>query len=276
MNNRKNEFMKLILVGLLPSLNAIIWMHVFSKGWFAMYSMHVICMMIIPTFLYGPYFKSRMFSFFIEIKTNINLLKLACIGFLTSTVGLLTVAILKPLKNVQFFETIIGNIKSGLTLQGIIQLDRTKMSLFTIISFVYLCVVNPVIEELFWRFFIAKELIRENSEYERIVQSQEEQNSYCNLNDFIDLREIESGTIHKNIKNKEFRKIISSLLYSSYHFFVFSSIITNTLAILGAILLVFVGRFLLYVYEKYNITHSIYIHIGLDIIAVISLFLIFP
>ncbi|KAK6588903.1 hypothetical protein RS030_2261 [Cryptosporidium xiaoi] len=274
MYSRRIGIIKVLLVGLLPSLNAIIWMHILSKGWVAMYSMHTICMIIIPTILYGSYFKSRISVFFSEIRTNISLLKLLCITLLISVLGLLAASFLKLFLNFQFLEEIVKTAKNGLIYQGIIDFDRRKANLYTITSFVYFCTVNPVIEELFWRFFIANELICGSNGHERMSYEQGEQKDCFNPGDFMDLSEVENGIVYQNIENKEPKRIFSSLLYSLYHYFVVSSITTNTLALLGTISLVFIGRFLIYVYERHSIIYSIYIHIGLDIAVVIYLLIL--
>ncbi|KAH8583977.1 CAAX protease self-immunity [Cryptosporidium sp. chipmunk genotype I] len=280
------QFVKIVVIGLLPCLNALFWLGFVSDGWLAMYSMHFICMFFIPTFCYGLQYLTSNLSDAIEYGKTFDILKCICVCLFTSFFGtsclFLLLKISKIIPTFDFFN--IEEIKVGLIREGIIKYPTNRIGFFVWFSSVYFSIVNPIIEELFWRSFVYKELIISLVRNEISLQSsfnindfgvhysdsliERDRNSYL----FESCQDIESGqTSYKS--NTGFVSIICSVLYSIYHFFVLIYFSSIQFSILSTVSLAIIGWILIHVSRKLHITYSIYIHIGMDISIVIFLLL---
>ncbi|OII75360.1 uncharacterized protein cubi_01881 [Cryptosporidium ubiquitum] len=281
------QFIKILIVGILPCLNALFWLGFISNGLFAMYSMHFICMILVPTFCYGFKFLRSNLSDVIEYGKNFDIMKCIYICFFTSASGTACLFLLLEVsKIIPAFDLLkIEGIRDGLIKEGIIKDPKDGLSFFIWFSSIYFSIVNPIIEELFWRSFVYKELTMSL----RIQNESNLRSNYIineirdNYSDFLMARDhsnyliekcqdIESGQINYK-ENTELASIISSALYSLYHFFVLIHFTSITFSALSTVSLAIAGRMLLYVSRKLDIIYSIYIHIGMDISIVLFLML---
>ncbi|KAL7069036.1 hypothetical protein ACR3K2_05690 [Cryptosporidium serpentis] len=262
---------KLFVIGISPTLCVFLCMSIFSSGWLAMYTMHWICMMILPCLYTGNFYINEKY-----VKLKLEKMDLCiyigCIFFIfvffTFTFYLFSFG---PLLWLDILN--IRNIKEKLRFQNIISKEG-KFPAFSIFSCIYFFILNPFIEEIFWRSFLQYEI-------ESCIQTFNYRNelihSKVNLLSSND-KESKFQYISMNrlslMKFDEITSIITSILYSLYHYIVFSNIISVKFAILSCTLLILVGRFLIYVIIKFGIIKAICIHIGIDISVVLSLGLI--
>lgn len=286
--SNRRQFTKIVLVGLLPCLNALIWLSLFSNGWAAMYSMHLICMLIIPTFVYGLNYITSNTRDAMEYMKSFDIVKCIYIALSTSAIGTISLYLLLELQKVSPILNLLnaGEIRKGLLKEGIIKDSVHGLGLFVWFSRVYFSLVNPIVEELFWRSFVYKELIvslgvgSEASLQSRCTFGEigdnytdsflEREHKSCLIEKHID---VESG--QKNYKaTTELMSIICSVLYSSYHFFVLIHFSSLYFSALSTIFLAIAGRILLYVSRKFHIVCSVYIHIGMDISVILFSLLI--
>lgn len=285
LNNR--QFAKILIIGLLPCLNALFWLSFISNGLLAMYSMHSICMIFIPTICYGFKFLTNNLSDAIEYGKSFDIIKCICVSFFTSIFGttslFLLVEVSKIIPRFNFLK--IEEIKDGLLKEGIIKNSINDPCFFMWFSSIYFSIVNPIIEELFWRSFVYKELIASlRFRNELKIRSSFTINGIAdNYSDFLMVKnqsnhlienywDIENGQINYKA-NAELVNIICSVLYSLYHFFVIIHFTSIGFSALSTVLLAIAGRLLLYVSKKFGIIYSVYIHIGMDISIVLFLLL---
>lgn len=283
---KNKQFVKIVIIALLPCLNALFWLFFISNGWLAMYSMHFICMFFIPTFFYGLQYLTSNLSDAREYGKNFDILKCICVCIFTSFFGTTCLFLVSELsKIIPTFDLLnIEEIKNGLLKEGIVKDPTNKIGFSTWFSSIYFSIVNPIIEELFWRSFVYKELI-----ISLRVRNETNPQSRFNINeigahysDFLIARDhssnlfesydVESGQIGYKV-NTELASIICSVLYSLYHFFVLIRFSSIHCSILSTISLAIIGRALLYVNRKFHTIYSVYIHIGMDISIVIFLIL---
>lgn len=253
-----------------------------------MYSMHFICMLVIPTFLYGLDYLTSNIRDAVEYMKSFDLSKCIYVSLFTSVVGTLSLFLILEISRVNQVLNLLKaeEIKKGLLKEGIINGSVHSHTLCIWFSRVYFSIVNPIVEELFWRSFVYKELIVSLGVRNEV--SILSRNTFNEIGDnymdyFLDKKhsncliekhnDAESG--QDNYKATiEFIGVICSVLYSSYHFFVlihFSSLYFSTLS---TIFLAIAGRILLHVSIKFHMVYSVYIHIGMDISIILFSLLI--
>ncbi|KAJ1608847.1 transmembrane domain-containing protein [Cryptosporidium canis] len=269
---------RIVIVGLLPCLNALFWLSFVSNGWIAMYSMHFICMLIFPIFVYGIRYISNNIRDTVEYMKSFDLAMCIYVALFTSAIGTLSLLLLLEISKANPTLNLIKieDIKEGLYKQGIIKDPTHGLGLFALFSGIYFSLVNPVIEELFWRSFLYKELFtslgyRGETHLEHGCVLNEIGDNYM---DFLLIREqsihifdkysdVESG--QKNIVGIGLIDITCSVLYSLYHFFVLIHFFSLSFSTLSTISLAIAGWVLLYISKRFHIMYSIYIHIGMDL-----------
>ncbi|KAK9172578.1 CAAX amino terminal protease [Cryptosporidium meleagridis] len=283
---KNKQFVKIVIIALLPCVNALYWLFYISNGWLAMYSMHFICMLLIPTFCYGLKYLTSNLNDALEYGKNFEILKCIYISIFISVFGTTCLFLVLELsKIIPIFNLLnIEEIKDGLLKEGIIKDSANNIGFSTWFSSIYFSIVNPIIEELFWRSFVYKKLIISLG-----VRNEANPRSRFNINEIeahysdsliaknhrsslFESYDIESGQIGYEA-NTELASIICSVLYSLYHFFVLIRFSSIHCSILSTISLAIIGRALLYVNRKFHTIYSIYIHIGLDISIVTFLIL---
>ncbi|OII78135.1 hypothetical protein cand_035620 [Cryptosporidium andersoni] len=262
---------KLLVIGISPTLCVFLCMSIFSNGWLAMYSMHWICMMIFPCLYTGNFYINEKY-----VKLKLEKMDLCiyigCISFIF--VFSTFIFYLFSFGPLLWFDILnIRNIKEKLRFQNIISKEG-EFPAFSIFSCIYFLILNPFIEEIFWRSFLQNEIescIQTFNYRNELIHS--EVNLLSSNNKESTFKYISVNRLCL-MKFNEITSIITSILYSLYHYIVFSNIISVKFAILSCILLVLVGRLLIYVIIEFGIIKAICIHIGIDLSVVLSLGLI--
>ncbi|KAF7457322.1 CAAX protease self-immunity family protein [Cryptosporidium felis] len=280
------QLTNIILIGLLPCINTIFWLDFISNGWAAMYCMHLICMLLVPIACYGFGPLTVISKTFFDSKDHFSPSILFLIIVSTAILGTSTLFIFLQLSKMSLLFGVIDieKIKTALCNQKIIE-NSNDLNFFTKFSIVYFSIINPLVEEVFWRLFIFSKLVDLNN----YASTSTENNRYPHYELENEFAEFGFGRDHTRCflensgdrnkqnsalkGNKYFESIFCSLLYSSYHFFVLIKITSTIFSLLGTLLIALIGKILLSIKERYSILYSIYVHIGVDISVVMFVLL---
>ena len=258
-------FLRIIILGLFPAAVVALSMFVGRNIFVAMFVMHWTAMVIVPVgFLYYIHGKTEIRWYMDYIRQQ------ELLPDWRICVGLLFLGCLVPLLSymVDSCRTLswhfcVGRVDENLAKYGFEDASKGLI----IACAVYFPIVNPIIEELFWRVFMDREYTLQSPKL-----SDDDEASYL----------VENGDAASLIKSTNSQyipisvKLVFSSLYSSYHTMVVGVFLGGVqYGILAFFCIAGLGLIFQYIFSasdpKRGFFRAVFLHIGIDAGVVIAL-----
>ncbi|KAF4688510.1 hypothetical protein FOZ63_030658, partial [Perkinsus olseni] len=236
----------------------------------AMFAMHAFCMVLVPAiFIVLDRGDSSVEyrTYFFEASSRPNLL-VGLLSFCTVlAVGCGLYAALRCRQSTRSLPVCIPSCLKELTFYGF----DLPMPALLALGF-YFGIVNPVLEEFFWRVFLYRELGQRFLPVEPSdgVARPDSEAAFLDLE--LNGSRLEDGSIPDGVSVSEFPgQLLISALYASYHFVIVRELLDSyTLATLALCGLVLFGRLLSYYCRhprKFGFIAACFLHSGLDFVV---------